>query len=159
MSDSPPRVARAAIRVHSLGSPPFSCAGTVQWHRVGGPPYGVGMIDIAQWMAGYETAWASDDAGDIAALFTEDAEYLTRPYAEPIRGRDAIVAWWIDEDEPSAPSFTWHPIAQQDDTAVIEGRTVYPGAETYRNIWILRFEGDRCASFTEWWMVEPAPAR
>jgi ketosteroid isomerase-like protein len=115
------------------------------------------MADVVQWMAAYERAWDTDDPADVAALFTEDAEYLTRPYAEAIRGRDAIVSWWIAEDEPAVPEFSWHPVAHDGDVAVVEGRTVYPGSRTYRNLWVIRFVGDRCRSFTEWWMVEPAP--
>lgn len=65
------------------------------------------MIDIESWIAAYERAWASDDPQDIAALFTEDAEYFTAPYRDAITPRDAIVEWWRAEEEPSDPTFAW----------------------------------------------------
>lgn len=113
------------------------------------------MIDIDGWMGRYERAWRTDRPADVAALFTEDAVYLTAPWDDPIVGRDGIVAWWIAESEPSRPSFEWWPVAVTDTTAVIEGRTVYPGASSYFNLWVIRFgAAGRACSFTEWWMVE-----
>jgi hypothetical protein len=114
------------------------------------------MIDIEAWIAGYERAWAGDDPADIAALFTEDAEYFTAPFRDAITPRDAIVAWWIAEDEPAEPSFAWGLVALTEETAVVEARTIYPGEETYLNLWVIRFAADgRARSFTEWWMTEP----
>ena len=115
------------------------------------------MIDIENWITGYERAWASDDPADIAALFTEDAEYFTAPHRDAITPRDAIVEWWRAETEPAEPTFAWGLVALTDETAVVQGRTVYPGAETYLNLWIIRFAPDgRACSFTEWFMEEPA---
>lgn len=113
------------------------------------------MIDIAVWVAAYEHAWATDDPNDIAVLFTEDAEYFTSPDSEAIVGRDAIVAWWLAEEEPSDPTFAWAPVAVTEDTAVVQARTIYPGVTIYLNLWVIRFAPDgRARSFTEWWMIE-----
>ncbi|PPF13230.1 MULTISPECIES: nuclear transport factor 2 family protein [unclassified Rathayibacter] len=115
------------------------------------------MIDIESWITGYEKAWATDDAADVAALFTEDAEYFTAPHRDAITPRDAIVEWWLAEEEPADPTFAWGLVALTEETAVVEGRTVYPGDRTYLNLWVIRFAPDgRARSFTEWYMEEPA---
>jgi hypothetical protein len=59
--------------------------------------------NLRDWLERYVTAWHTSDAGDIAALFTEDAVYCYRPYggdANAVHGRDAIVAAWLDEGDP-----------------------------------------------------------
>ena len=66
------------------------------------------MIDIESWIAGYEKAWATDDAADVAALFTEDAEYFTAPHRDAITPRDAIVEWCFRHPfGPDRPVRVW----------------------------------------------------
>ena len=118
------------------------------------------MIDaerLTAWMDRYVAAWASNDTGDIAALFTEDATYRTEPYAEPWRGRDAIVRHWLDrKDEPGAYTFRWHPVAVAGDLGVVQGETTYPD-RTYSNLWLIRLDdAGTCTEFTEWWMERTA---
>jgi len=117
---------------------------------------------LTSWIDGYLRAWNSNDPDDIAALFTADAEYRTEPYADPIRGRDAIVAFWLaNSDEPGRTAFTWTPITVTADVAGVEGTTEYRDdpPKTYSNLWIIRLDGrGRCTSFTEWWMQHPTDA-
>jgi uncharacterized protein (TIGR02246 family) len=47
---------------------------------------------LADWIARYERAWASNDPDEIGALFSDDASYFTAPFREPWRGRQQIVA-------------------------------------------------------------------
>nr|KEP24203.1 hypothetical protein DA06_21725 [Georgenia sp. SUBG003] len=111
-------------------------------------------------MDGYVRAWNSNDPDDIASLFTAEAEYRTEPYADPVRGRDAIVAFWLaNSDEPGRTTFTWTPLAVNAGVSVVEGTTDYRDdpPRTYSNLWIIRLDGrGRCTSFTEWWMRHPA---
>jgi ketosteroid isomerase-like protein len=111
---------------------------------------------LSDWVDGYLTAWESNDPEDIIDLFTEDATYRFSPYDEPVTGHNAIVAAWLDgRDEKGTWSFEWHPVAIEGETAVLEGRTAYPGGTDYRNLWVIRFAPDgRAASFTEWYMAE-----
>lgn len=113
------------------------------------------MVDIDAWVRAYERAWKSRDARAIDALFAEDAVYLTAPGADPISGKSAIVEWWLAEEEPGEPEFSWWPVVVTEDTAVVQGRTAYPDATTYLNLWIISFDATgQATSFTEWWMVE-----
>ena len=51
--------------------------------------------DVARWLDDYVEAWKTYDPERIAALFTEDIEYLYHPYDEPVSGRDAVVESWL----------------------------------------------------------------
>lgn len=111
----------------------------------------------ANWIDGYLRAWRSNDPAEIGALFTDDAAYLTAPDAEPRRGRDAIVAGWIEDADASGSwSFDWHVVHEASDVVFVQGRTDYPAERDYLNLWVIRFAPDgRAREFTEWYMPRP----
>jgi uncharacterized protein (TIGR02246 family) len=117
---------------------------------------------VQAWLDRYVRVWESNDAKEIAALFTEDATYSYGPFREDVNGRDAIVAaWFEDPDEPGSWSAEYHPVAVEGDTAIANGRSRYfqpdgsPRTE-YDNIFPIRFAQDgRCAEFREWFVERP----
>lgn len=114
---------------------------------------------LSDWIPGYERAWASNDPEEIGALFTDDARYLTEPYAEPWQGRDAIVAGWLaSRDEPDSYAFEWQPLVETPELAIVTGTTTYVSPpRTYSNLWLIRLDADgRCLDFVEWYMERPA---
>ena len=127
--------------------------------------------DVDRWLEAYVEAWKTYDRDQIAALFSEDAEYRYHPYDEPIRGRDAVVASWLGEsDEESASTrdpegtydATYRAFAVEGDAAVATGNSTYltePGGdveEVFDNCYVMRFDRDgRCREFTEWFMERP----
>jgi SnoaL-like domain len=123
---------------------------------------------LTSWMAAYRTAWESNDPSDIAALFTDDAVYYKEPFTEPVRGRDAIIAMWLEHrDAPGTTTFEWNllvdPVgAGTGDPFIVQGETVYPTVR-YSNLWVIRFAVDesgaaRATEFTEWWMDQSKPS-
>jgi hypothetical protein len=116
------------------------------------------MTDIlTDWMDRYRRAWETNNTNDIRALFSEDAQYRTEPYAEPWIGHAEIVDGWLAiQDEPGEFSFEWEPVVATGEMGIIQGRTVYGERdEHYRNLWVIRFQPDgRASEFTEWWMSE-----
>jgi ketosteroid isomerase-like protein len=116
--------------------------------------------DLQAWLDAYVDAWRTYDPAAIAALFTEDATYAYHPWDEGealVRGRDAIVANWLEEqDPPGSWEAEYRPLLVEGERAVSTGTTRYTGGKTYLNLWVLRFgvEG-RCAEFVEWYMVPP----
>lgn len=111
---------------------------------------------LTLWVDAYRRAWESNEPDDIRALFTENAEYLTEPFAEPWRGHDQIVEEWLKaRDEPGETSFEWQIVAVEGDTGVIRAVTPYSGRATYHNVWTVKFAPDgRAVSFPEWWMAQ-----
>jgi ketosteroid isomerase-like protein len=111
----------------------------------------------ADWVAQYVAAWESNDPEQIGALFSEDAAYLTAPDAEPRRGREQIVAGWLeDRDEPGTWSFDWKILHEDDGFVVVQGRTEYPAEKDYLNLWIIQLDADgRATEYTEWYMPRP----
>jgi ketosteroid isomerase-like protein len=122
--------------------------------------------DVQGWLDRYIAAWRSNDADQIAALFTEDAVYGYRPFDHPeytFRGRDAIIGSWLDDtDEPDAWEAHYEPYAVDGDRAVAVGWSRYLASgdepeRTYHNAYLLRFAPDgRCAEFHEFYMEEPS---
>jgi ketosteroid isomerase-like protein len=123
--------------------------------------------DVQRWLDAYVSAWFSYDAEAIGALFSADAEYRYQPWqAEPLRGRDAIVADWLSpdgdpakRDAPGTVEAAYRPYAVDGDRAVAVGDTAYreqPGGpieRRYSNAWLMEFDADgRCRSFTEYYV-------
>jgi uncharacterized protein (TIGR02246 family) len=118
----------------------------------------------ARWLAAYVEAWKSYDPEAIGELFSEDCVYRYHPADEPLRGREAIVTSWIEDDPDEAGTFeaAYEPIAVDGDVAVATGSSTYskaPGGPIdaiYDNCFVLRFdEGGRCREFTEWYVKRP----
>jgi hypothetical protein len=113
---------------------------------------------VQAWLDAYVAAWRSYDRAAIGDLFSADAAYRYHPYDEPERGREAIVADWLEEpDEPGSWEAGYEPLLVEGDRAVATGETRYAGGSTFSNLFVLEFDGDgRCRSFTEWYMQHPA---
>jgi hypothetical protein len=119
--------------------------------------------DFDKWVKGYLGAWKSNNEEDIAALFREDASYLTQAFREPWKGRENIVKEWIDradwEGKPEDKwTFNYGWLAIEGDTGVLDGTTDYSGRnEIFKNIWIIRLSEDgRCREFIEYWVKKGA---
>ena len=117
--------------------------------------------DVQAWLDRYIAAWRSNDAADIEPLFTADAVYSYRPWDnedQTTRGRDAIVASWLEEpDDPASWDAHYEPWAVDGDRAVAVGWSRYLAdgehrEKTFHNAYLLEFEDGRCASFHEFYM-------
>lgn len=117
-----------------------------------------------EWIEAYGRAWEARDPDAAAALFTEDAVYRYRPYADPeqtVTGNAAIAESWLEEpDAPGSWEARYEPYAVDGDRAVAIGFSRYRAGETepertYHNAYLLRFAPDgRCSEFTEYYMRE-----
>ena len=114
--------------------------------------------DVSAWVDRYIRAWDTNDAAEIGGLFGERAMYYTAPFREPWRGRDAIVAGWLDsKDEPGDHAFRYEVAGIDGDLSIVRGWTTYPEQDppAYSNLWLIRFDPDgRAREFIEWWMAE-----
>jgi hypothetical protein len=120
----------------------------------------VNMQQVQQWLDDYVSAWKTYDKAAIGALFSEEAEYRYNPYDEPVRGREAIIAEWLDDpDAPNTYSAHYAPIAVNGNTAVTHGESIYYKSDgktierKFDNIFVLKFDDEgRCEDFCEWYM-------
>jgi ketosteroid isomerase-like protein len=121
----------------------------------------INQATVAQWLDAYVEAWKSYDRAAIGALFSEDATYAFHPWDEPVVGRDAIVATWLDnQDAPGSFTAVYAPIAVDGDVTVATGTSRYfkDGVldREYYNVFVMRFDAQgQCSSFTEYFMKTP----
>jgi ketosteroid isomerase-like protein len=115
---------------------------------------------VAAWLDGYSRAWKTYDPEQIGELFSEDAVYFDNPFDEPVRGREAIVASWLeDPDEEGTYEGRYRPVLVAGDQAVANGYSRYldgDGVKEFDNLFLLRFDADgRCVEYREWYMQKP----
>jgi len=123
---------------------------------------------VQAWLNSYSHAWETYDRNDIAALFSENAEYRWHPADDPEKGRDTIVDAWLnpggnasDRDAPGTYKGEYEVYAVDGNRAVAVGTSTYWKDATrhqidrvYYNNWLLEFDDEgKCSSFTEYWML------
>ena len=114
---------------------------------------------VQAWLDRYVAAWRSYDEAAIRDLFAEEATYAYHPYDDPERGRDAIVAAWLDEpDAAGSWEAEYAPSLIEGDRAIATGRTRYlDDGKVFSNLFELAFDADgRCTRFVEWYVKHPA---
>ncbi len=122
--------------------------------------------DVQRWLDDYVSAWRTYDPVAIGELFGADATYRYHAYDEPVTGRDAIVADWLESPDAAG---TWEahyePFAVEGDRAVAIGESQYRDPDgsfrtLYYNLWTLRFDGEgRCTDFVEYYNELPERLR
>ena len=116
---------------------------------------------VAAWLRAYIRAWETYDPDAVAALFSEDATYSYLPFDEPVRGRRAIVASWLEgKNPPGTYEADYKPVAIDGNLAVAQGRSRYfkdaskvELARQYDDLFLIEFDDEgRCRSFREWYI-------
>jgi ketosteroid isomerase-like protein len=115
---------------------------------------------VERWVVAYERAWRTAGTDMLTQLFTEDATYLTSPWADASAGLDALARLWDREREGPDEVFTMasEVVAVEADTAVVRLEVAYgePVTQRWRDLWVLSFAPDgRCAAFEEWPFAPP----
>ena len=122
--------------------------------------------DVQVWLDRYIAAWSSYDPEAIGAFFAEEAEYRYQPWADPVVGREAIVADWLsDKDEAGSWTAHYDVWAFDGERADAVGQSRYTNPDgsfktLYYNHFQLRFDGHgRCVEFIEYFMELPERLR
>ncbi len=112
---------------------------------------------VQAWLDAYIEAWRTYDRDAIADLFSADASYSYHPHDEPLQGREAIVASWLEErDEPGSWEAAYRPLLIEEDRAIATGESRYAEGRVFSNLYVLRFDGEgRCSEFVEWYIEQP----
>jgi hypothetical protein len=112
---------------------------------------------FAAWIDRYENAWRTAGTEPLRDLFTAGATYKAAPFDEPLRGLEAIAAFWEAEREGADEEFTLDAEMVATDVggatgvARLEVRYGEPVPRTYRDLWIIELdEAGLCTAFEEW---------
>lgn len=118
--------------------------------------------DVVNWLNRYIAAWKSGDPQEIGDLFTEDVEYHYTPYAPVVKGREAVVASWLeDADEPGTWSAHYEPELVEGNRAAAKGHSTYYEKDgsvkaEWSNLFLLTFDdAGRCSAFWDWYYKKP----
>ena len=118
--------------------------------------------DVTDWLRRYGDAWVGGDPDAVVRLFTADATYRETPFDEPMRGADAIRAYWREgaadgQTDVSFSSTVWG-VRKADAfahwkaafTRVASGRRVELDGSFH--LTLVEDGGElRCAALREWW--------
>ncbi len=99
------------------------------------------------------------DPQQIGDLFSENVEYRYHPQDEPVRGRDAVVRDWTEnQDDAGTYDAKYEPAAIDGDTFVAHGHSDYFDdqgklRDQYWNVYFIKFDdAGRATEFTEYWI-------
>jgi len=112
---------------------------------------------LSTWLDGYKRVWEEKDPDGAAALFTEDGVYAWGPYEEPMRGREAIKARWVEVTAAQSDvRFTSTVLGEVDSGGVAHWNCKFkvPGDLEIEldGIFIVVLTDDGlCSDFREWW--------
>ena len=119
--------------------------------------------DFTRWLDGYRDAMIGLDPTAAGELFGNDATYRESPYAETIKGRTEIVAYWeMVAGVMRDVDFKFDVLAVAGDVGVAHVRdtlTRVPSGRraSYDGIFFARFDDEvRCVDFREWWVELPS---
>lgn len=110
------------------------------------------------WLEAYGCAWMARDAQAAANLFTEDGTYQVTPFVEPMRGRSAILDYWVQVTGTERDVQFGYEILDVTEVAGIARwwasfLIVPQGLQTKLDgIFLINLDDDgRCKALREWW--------
>jgi len=56
----------------------------------------ISNAEVVSWFEGYKSAWVERDVELAVSLFTADAEYKEKRFAEPLLGHPTLRSYWND---------------------------------------------------------------
>ena len=122
---------------------------------------------LDDWLRRYFDAWVSNEPDEVAALFSEDAEYHVDPFSGPrMRGRDEIVVRWTSHPEAQQDvRWSYEPLAVAGERGIAQWRVSFApnGVADQRTeidgILLVDFDGHRrCTVHREWQVTRDVPS-
>jgi hypothetical protein len=115
-------------------------------------------ITFAAWVGRLGRAWEQRDPHEAAALFSQDVVYSTDPFAAPLHGRPAVLAYWQAElarHDQVRCEFEVIGLAGESGVAHWHTTLSRPGGGArvaLDGLIVARFnQQGECASLREWW--------
>jgi hypothetical protein len=114
---------------------------------------------VRAWIDAWKQAWPAKDAAAIAAMYADDARYLSHPFREPHRGSAGAgeYARSAFDDEDAVEIWFGEPVVSADRAAVEYWAILVSGEreQTLAGTTVLRFAPDgRVADHRDYWSME-----
>lgn len=106
---------------------------------------------FTSWLTAFGDAWEAGEAGALGSLFVVGVTFAPDPFAELVRGRRAVVAWFAERfaEWPGA-AFTAQVLGAGDTYGVAHWR-VTSGERAADGVWVVALDPrGRCESLREW---------
>ncbi len=110
---------------------------------------------VEHWITAYESAWRSPGtARRWLTCSPLTSLHAASPWSVPVTGLSALGDFWEAERRGPDEGFTMHSevLAVEADTAIVRVGVEYEHPpESWRDLWVVVFDGDgRCRRFEEW---------
>jgi SnoaL-like domain len=107
---------------------------------------------IERWLEGWTRGWCEHDVEAIAALYAEDAVFVSEPFREPERPADYAARVFAEEE---SAEFRFGKPVIDGDRAAIEYWAVIDGVETLFGVAMIRFgEDGRVVEQRDYWSMQ-----
>lgn len=113
---------------------------------------------LRTWLEAYGRAWETRNAEAVTALFSDDATYQETPFVEPLRGLQAIAAYWSAATGSHVDvHFDYAVLALSGNQGIAHWRCSFVRPQEKASlrldgVFVLQFdEQGQCKSLREWW--------
>jgi hypothetical protein len=120
--------------------------------------FAVETESFRRWLDLYGRAWMSRDPKAATVLYAEAATYQVTPFTEPIRGRDAIYAYWENVAKTQKEiQFDYEIVGVTPEKGIARWWASFiiepPGLKTKLDgVFVISLDADNlCSSLREWW--------
>jgi SnoaL-like domain len=110
------------------------------------------------WLDSYRSAWEARDPQAAQALFAEGATYQETPFDEPLRGREAVFAYWAEAPRTQDQvRFKGEVLAVSERGGVARWQASFVRVPSgvrveLDGIFLVQLDQEnRCREFQEWW--------
>ena len=111
-----------------------------------------------QWLEAYGHAWESRDPQAAAELYSNDGTYQVTPFLEPLRGRQAVLEYWMEVSRTENEiSFGYEILAVTQQLGIAHWHASFvrtpPGLPTKLDgIFLISLDAEgKCSLLREWW--------
>jgi len=119
------------------------------------------LDSFKMWLDAYGQAWESQDPQAAAKIFAADATYQETPFDEPVRGREAIFQYWLEETyEQAQVKFSYEILAVSENRGIARWQASFIRIPSkievkFDGIFVVYLNAENlCTVFEEWWNRE-----
>src|SRR5688572_13499914 len=119
------------------------------------------LDSFKMWLEAYGQAWENQDPQAAAKIFAADATYQETPFDEQIRGREAILQYWLEETYVQEQvKFSYEILAVSENRGIARWQASFARRPSkihvkLDGIFVVYLNVENlCTVFEEWWNRE-----